>query len=440
MSGWVQRVRRLLDDAVVDCVELGFLEHGTGMCRIFQDGDIVSARGAFERAAKVAERFGDRELLTLARIGDGRCLIYLGELGEGMALLDEAMVSVEAREISPIAIGDAYCTVIDACAELFDVARCEAWTESFTRWCDAQPGLVLYRGHCLLHRAELLLLHGAWADAAPAAREAVARLAEPVNLLTIGGAHYIEGEAARLVGRTTEAEAAYGRANDHGCQPQPGLALLRLASGHGETAMTSIRRVLAEAEGPIERARVLGPFVEIALAAGDVAGARSAAEELGFVATELASPLLRAAAGSALGAVLLAEDDAPGALVILRRALRGWSELDVPYESARTRLLVAAACDALGDADGAALERRTGEAALAGLRPEGGARVLPGGLSGREAEVLVLVARGSTNRAIADALFISEKTVASHLSHIFTKVGVPSRSAATAWAYEHGLA
>jgi DNA-binding CsgD family transcriptional regulator len=440
MSGWVERVRRLLDDAGVDCVELGFVEHGTGMCRIFQDGDIVSARAGFERAAKVAERFGDRELLTLARIGTGRCLIYLGELGEGLSLLDEAMVSVEAREISPIAVGDAFCTVIDACFELFDLARCEAWTESFSRWCDAQPGLVLYRGHCLLHRAELLLVHGAWAEAAPAAREACARLAEPVNLLTLGGAHYIEGEVHRLAGRAAEAEAAYERANEHGCQPQPGLALLRLAQGRGDAAASSIRRVLAEAEGPVARARVLGPFVEIVLDAGDVAAARSAAEELGVVATELASPLLRAAAATAIGSVLLAEGDAEGALIALRRACRGWAELDAPYEGARSRLLVADACDALGDADGAHLERRAAEATLTALGAGGARTTLPGGLTGREAEVLALVAAGKTNRAIADALFISEKTVASHLSHIFTKLGVASRSAATAWAYEHGLA
>ena len=160
-SGWVERSRRQLDDVGIDCVERGFVEHAAGMCRIFQDGDIVAARAAFALAATIGEKFRDPELLTYARMGEGRCLIYLGEIAKGLSLLDEAMVSVEAREIPPMAVGDAYCTVIDACHELLDIRRCEQWTDSFTRWCDAQHGLVLYRGHCLLHRAELLTLHGA---------------------------------------------------------------------------------------------------------------------------------------------------------------------------------------------------------------------------------------------------------------------------------------
>lgn len=151
-----------------------------------EDGDIPGARDSFARATKIADRFRDRELRTLSLLGEGRCLIYLGELAEGLSLLDEAMISVEAGEVSPIVVGDAYCTVIDGCYELFDVRRCEVWTESFTRWCDAQPDLVLYRGHCLLHRAALLQLHGKWEEGVVFAREACDRLAEPVNLLTLG--------------------------------------------------------------------------------------------------------------------------------------------------------------------------------------------------------------------------------------------------------------
>ena len=206
-------------------------------------------------------------------------------------------------------------------------------------------------------------------------------------------------------------------------------------------SMTAPRaRVMRDGHSVIIPADAIVPGDFLVLEAGDVAAARSAAEELGVVATELASPLLRAAAATAIGSVLLAEGDAEGALIALRRACRGWAELNAPYEGARSRLLVADACDALGDADGAHLERRAAEATLTALGAGGARTTLPGGLTGREAEVLALVAAGKTNRAIADALFISEKTVASHLSHIFTKLGVASRSAATAWAYEHGLA
>jgi DNA-binding CsgD family transcriptional regulator len=443
-SGWVERSDRILVEANLDCVERGFLEHADGMCRIFADGDIAAAYAAFGRAAKIGERFRDRELLTFARMGEGRCLIYLGEITKGLPLLDEAMVSVEAREIPPMAIGDAYCTVIDACHELFDLRRCEQWTDSFTRWCDAQIGLVLYRGNCLMHRAELLILHGAWPDGVPAAKEACARLAEPVNLLTLGGACYVEGELHRLRGEFVMAEDAYERANAHGCQPQPGMALLRLAQGRVDVAAAQLRRLLAETQGSIARARVLCAAAEILLAAGDVDGVRAAADELTAIATDLGSPLLRAHAALATGSALMASGDAPAALVSLRRAARDWSDLGVPYEGARTRMLIADACEALADRDGAEMERRaacaTFDALGAGVaRPDRTSRPAGLDLTDREAEVLILVARGKSNRAIAADLCISEKTVASHLNHIFTKLGLSSRSAATAYAYEHDL-
>lgn len=444
-SGWVTRVRRVLDEEADDCVEHGYLEFSTGMVRIFEDGDIAGARDSFARATKIADRFRDRELRTLALLGEGRCLIYLGELAEGLSLLDEAMVSVEAGEVSPVVQGDAYCTVIDGCHELFDVRRCEVWTESFTRWCDGQPDLVLYRGQCLLHRAELLQLHGKWDEGVAFAREACERLAEPVNLLTLGGAHYVEAELHRLRGDFDDAERAYERAHQAGCDPHPGLALLRLAQGRPESAAAAVRRALAQAEGAVGRAKVLAPHAEILLATGDVDGARGAVEELAAVAGELGSPWLRAQAEQLTGALRLVQGDAPGALVSLRRALTGWRDLDAPYDAARTRLLVAEACEAVDDHDGAAMERRAAGTTFHQLGAVSGVRLnrsplRPGGLSEREVEVLGLVARGYTNRSIAEELFISEKTVTSHLTHIFTKLGVSSRAAATAYAYERGLA
>lgn len=437
--GWVDRSQRLLNDADLDCVERGFLEHAAGMCRIFADGDIAAAHAAFGRAAKIGERFRDRELLTLARMGEGRCLIYLGEIGEGLALLDEAMVSVEACEIPPMAVGDAYCTVIDACYELFDLRRCEQWTDSFTRWCVAQGGLVLYRGHCLLHRAELLMLHGDWSDAVTVAREACARLAEPINPATLGGAVYVEGELHRLRGEFTMAEEAYERANALGCQPQPGMALLRLAQGRADVAAAQLRRRLAEADQPIDRARILCAAAEILLAAEDVVGARAAADELSSVATQLGSPLLRAHAELATGSALLAAGDAAGALMALRHAVAAWIEQRVPHEQARTRLLIADACEALGDPESAEMERRAANSTVKSLIGAGVNIESTAGLTARETEVLALVAQGKTNRAIATELCISEKTVASHLNHIFTKLGLTSRSAATAYAFQHDL-
>ena len=449
-GGWAERTRRLVDDAGLDCVETGYLDHAAATCRVFETGDFAGAGAQFARARKVGKRFRDSELIALAQIGEGRCLIYLGDIAEGVALLDEGIVAVEAGDVSPINTGDAYCTVIDGCHELFDVRRCHAWAASFTRWCEAQPELVLYRGQCLLHRAEVMLLRGEWDIGAAEAMEACRRLAEPVNLFTLGGAHYLEGEFHRLRGAFDDAEAAYGRANEHGCEPQPGLSLLRLAQGHTSSADSSIRRLLAEAESPIARARVLDAYIEIVLSGGDVTAARRAAEELATVATALGSPFLRAQATRATGAVRLAEGDAAEALIALRRAWREWSELEAPYEAARTRVLLAAACRSLGDSDGDALELRAARVAFDTLNaapdlaaldatPTARERELPGGLTAREVEILSLVAAGKTNRAIAQDLLVSEKTVASHISHILTKLGVPSRAAATAYAYDHGL-
>jgi DNA-binding NarL/FixJ family response regulator len=335
--------------------------------------------------------------------------------------------------------------VIDACAELFDLRRCRAWTDSFVRWCDTQQELVLYRGHCFLHRAEMLELRGAWPEALAEARHACDRLAAPVNPAALSGACMIEGDLLRLIGDFDGAEASYRRATDLGRDPQPGVALLRFAEGQVHVAHATIRRALGETEDPMSRARLLSASVEIALAANDNAAARAAADELRRIATELGSPFLRAHAARATGAVLFAEQDTTAALIQLRGAFNDYHALGVPYEAAQTRLLIALACEALGDHDAAQLETTAARSALESLGAttpsaigtRGGA--LADGLTPRELQVLALLAQGKTNRTIARELFISEKTVASHVSHIFTKLGIGSRSAATAYAYDHHL-
>jgi DNA-binding NarL/FixJ family response regulator len=442
--GWIDRTARLLDDASIDCVEQGYVEYGLAMMRLFEAGDLAGARAHFVQAGKIGAAYVNRDLVTLGRIGEGRMLLYLGEIAEGMALLDEAMTSIEARELSPLVTGDAYCTVIDACAELFDLSRCHAWTESFTRWCETQQELVLYRGHCFLHRAEMLELHGAWPEALVEARRACERLAAPVNPSALAGAYMIEGDLLRLVGDFDGAETVYRRANELGRDPQPSLALLRLAQGRVDVADAMIRRAIGETEEPMSRARMLSPYIEIMLAAGDTAAARTATDELRVLATELATPYLRAQAARTRGAVLLAEGEANTALIELRMAFNEFHALGVRYEAARTRLFIADACAALGDHDTAALETSTAGSVLDALGATSARGPIteaapPNDLTERELEVLILLARGKTNRVIAQELFISEKTVASHVSHIFTKLGVTSRSAATAYAYDHHL-
>jgi DNA-binding CsgD family transcriptional regulator len=438
-GGWSERARRSLSDTDADIVERGHVEYLNAMRAIFEFGDVGSAHVSFSDAERIADRFNDLELATLARIGGGRCLIFTGEIAEGLSLLDEAMVAVEAQEISPIVIGDAYCTVIDACTELFDIRRCATWTASFQRWCDANPDVRMYRGHCALRRADVLCHAAEWSEAIAEIEDACARLTDPLHPLALGPAWRLRGDLYRLTGDFSAAEDAYARANDLGCQPQPGLTLLRSQQGKHDAAAATARRLLAETEDPQGRARVLEACVQALLAVGDADAARTAAEQLADVADEFGSDFLQACADRAAGSVALADDRPRDALSPLRRAQKNWDDLGAPYESARTRELLAAACHAVGDDEGAALEMAAVNSADAALGMTVRVNTRRDGLTARELEVITLVAAGMSNRAIARELFISEKTVASHLNHVFTKLGLESRAALTAYAYENRL-
>jgi DNA-binding CsgD family transcriptional regulator len=444
-GGWTARAQRLLDDHGRECVERGYLLFPVGMQAIL-GGDLEGSHATFGRAAEIGERHGDRDLVALARHGQGRALIRMGRADEGLALLDEVMISVTSDEVSPIVAGDVYCSVIEGCQESFDLRRAQDWTQALSRWCESQPDLVPYRGHCLLHRAELMQLRGAWEDAMDEVRQASARLAARPGRPSVGAALYQQGELHRLRGEVAAAEAAYRQAGDAGREPQPGLARLWLAQGRIRAAHAAIRRAVDEADDTVTRSRLLPALVEVTLAADDVPAARAGAGELARIAQELGAPLLRALAAHAQGAVLLAEDRPQDALGPLRRAWSDWQELGAPYEGARVRVLLALACRRLGDEETARMEldaaRRVfqrlgaaGDVARLSGRPD--ART--GGLTARELQVLREVAAGKTNRAIAGELFLSEKTVARHVSNILGKLGLPSRSAATAYAYENGL-
>jgi DNA-binding CsgD family transcriptional regulator len=448
-GGWLSRAQRLLDDCQQDLAERGYVLLSGGR-RALGEGDARTAIATFDQAAKIGERFAEPDLLALAQLGRGQALVRLGRVSEATGLLDEAMVAVTAGEVSPIVSGIVYCSVIATCQETFDLRRAQEWTVALSRWCAAQPELVPYRGQCLVHRAELIQLHGAWSDALAEAQRACERLAESADHPALGAAFYRQAEIHRLRGAYARAEEAYREASRRGRVPQPGLALLRLAHGDFEAAATAMHRVMAETRDRVTRAGLSAAHVEIMLAAGDVPAARGAADELAEVAADLGAPLLLAMSAEATGAVMLAEGQPQAAGEALRRAWTAWQSLEAPYEAARTRVLLGLAYRELGDEDGAHMEldaarwvfQRLG-AAPDLARVEDLARKVTskaaGGLTAREVEVLRLVACGKTNRAIAGELFLSEKTVARHLSNIFAKLGLSSRAAATAYAYEHGL-
>jgi DNA-binding NarL/FixJ family response regulator len=442
-KGWFGRARRLVDREPDDCVERGYLVLAD-MLGHAAAGDADAAIAAGREAVSIGDRFGDADLFALAAQDLGGLLIKAGRVAEGLGLLDEAMVAVTAGELSPIVNGFVYCGVIVGCQAAYEPRRAQEWTAALSRWCADQPDLVSFTGTCMVHRSEIMQLHGAWPDALDEARRAAKRCSRANNDRVAAYARYREGEVHRLRGEFAAAEAAYREAHRGGYEPQPGLALLRLAQGNGAAAAAAIRRVAAETSDEPRRAGVLSAAVEIMLAAGDVEAARSACEELEGLAERWTGRMIGATAAHARGAVALADGDAPTALAALREATRAWRELDAPYEAARAQVLIGAACRALGDDDAAALELDAAREVFLQLEaaPELDridARNDTHGLTLRELEVLKLVAAGRSNREIAAALVISEHTVARHLQNIFAKLNVASRTAATAFAFAHDL-
>jgi DNA-binding CsgD family transcriptional regulator len=445
--GWLSRAERLLDDLGEDVVERGYVQERVTLGHIMQ-GEFPEAVASAPAIAEYGRRFDDPDLLAMGLHTEGRIAIYSGRVAQGFRALDEAMVAVLAGEVSAIFAGAIYCSSIEACQEISDLGRAAEWTHALSVWCDDQPGLVAFTGQCAVHRGQLMRLHGAYDDAVQELERAAERYALAGGNPAVGQAHYERGDVLRLVGAYDAAEAAFTGAVEAGHSGQPGRALLWLARGRQDAAVAAIRPMLAEIQDPVHRSQVLPAAVEVLVAVGDVDAAAPLADELSEIAAEFGCTALRAAGEYAGAAVALARGEAQACLAAARRAAEEWGRLAAPYEVARCRVLIGRALRSLADEESATAELVAARGAFAGIGalPAAaevagllGDAAAPGGLSPREVEVLRLVAAGRSNPEIAAELVLSEKTVARHLSNIFTKLDVGSRTAAAAFAYEHRL-
>lgn len=449
-QGWLARAERCLERVSEPCVEHGYLLLPAVRTQ-FSAGAYSEASELARRAAEFGDRFDDVDLATFARNLQARALIRQGSLEAGFKLHDEVMLAVTRGELSPTLTGLVYCAAIDSCQGVFAHARVREWTESLRGWCDAQPQLTAFTGACRVCRAEVLEVDGRWSEALAEAERAARTFLETLGARAAGEAFYRQGEIRRLRGELEQAEACYRDASRSGRDPQPGLSLLRLAEGRADVALPALRRAVAGAGSVLARAKLLPALIEILLACGVTDEARLAVTDLEGIAAQFQSEFLRVQGDLSRAAVELAEGDARAALTSAARALGALELIEAPYLTAQARLLLACACQALDDREGAELEIAAARATFVELgalpqvkaidlltarasAPEGAC-----GLTARELEVLRLVAGGKTNKQIAIGLCLSEKTVDRHVSNILTKLDVPSRAAATAFAYENRL-
>lgn len=446
-GGWVSRSQRLLAAVDGDVVERGYvLVHV--MYRHAFGGEPDTALRIAEQITDYGRRYDDPDLVAMGMSSQGRLLVELGQVAEGLALLDESMVGVLEGAVSTIFAGNVYCTMIDGCQEIADFDRAARWTAALTTWCREQPDLVVFTGQCAVHRGQIMCAHGAFDEALTEFDLSVRRYLAAGTPAPAGVAMAERGDVLRIRGDLPGAQRAYERAVSYGHEPQPGLALLWLAQGRVAAAVGAVRRLLGEALGPVHRSQVLPAAVEILLAGDEHDEAANSADELATVAAAFGLPAVQARAGYARALLAVRTGDPATALPLIRGAVSTWDRLDARYEAARSRILLGRVLRAIGDEQSAATElavARRGLAELGAVPAESEAaglldRAYPRGLTAREVEVLRHVAAGRTNAEIAAALFLSEKTVARHLSNIFTKLSVTTRTAAAAFAHDHHLA
>lgn len=446
-NGWLQRARRALEDDP-ECVEHGALVLREAE-RAHGGGDLAEAAALTTTIVDLGRRLRSPDLEAEALQALGRVLVDQGNAVDGLAHLDEAMLFAIEGRLRPYSTGKVYCSLISACEAIGDLGRAAEWTEATSRWAGDHP-FAIFPGICRVHRASALTWRGELADAQREAEQACTELAS-IHLPNAAAGFAEVGDIRRRLGDLAGAEAAFARAEEICGRTCSGLSLLRLAQGNVGAALTIIGQCLDDAGwSTLARAKLLPAHVQISIAAGDLEAAGASTAELEETAAAFEGPVLHAMARAARGRLQLAAGDRAGASATLRDALDLWRALGVPYEEATTRTLLGQALRD-HDADGSAAHFAAAEAMFEQIGASVAARQtrdsrtqeavdeLPAGLTAREGEVLLLIAAGHTNREIADALFLSSKTISRHVSNIFTKIGVSSRAAATAFAFEHDL-
>jgi class 3 adenylate cyclase len=369
-SAWARRAEPLLEGEP-ETYAHGYLALIRGdMAR--GRGDLAEAERQAAEAVEIGKRAGDADLRAMALTALGTVKIGAGSATEGIALLEEAAISAVSGELSPITAGITSCQMISACRDLTDYQRAQEWLEATDKWCRTQE-VSGFPGICRVHRAEIVALQGGWDRAEEELRRATTELKAYSAIPPMADGLYAIGEIRRLKGDADGAEEALREAHALGRSPQPALAMLRLGAGQVKSAQSAIDTALREPNwDQWARARLLAAKVEIAVAAGDVAPARTAAEELATITSGYDSPALRAGTHEANGRVRLAEGDAAAAVDELREAVRKWREVGAAYDVARVRLALSRALRGLGDPDDADLELSAArdEFARLGAKPD----------------------------------------------------------------------
>ncbi|MBA2615822.1 MAG: adenylate/guanylate cyclase domain-containing protein [Actinobacteria bacterium] len=362
-NGWFAKAERLLREEP-ESEAHGYLALGRSM-NAMMTGDLPTAVAHADEALELGRRFSDRNLEAAALVMKGRSLVLQGQIDEGLAILDETTATAVSGELEPWTTGFVYCCTITSCSGLGDYRRAAEWTAAANRWCD-RSDTTGFPGACRVHRATITRLQGDWPTAEAEAEQACAELGSFDPWTTALGFYEI-GEIRRRRGEFAAAEQAYAQAKEWGADAHPGLALLRLAQGKIDAAGAAIKRSLANTSDPIGRIHRLPAQVEISLAAGDLKGARAAAEELdrladAFRIDDVRTPAFEATVCLAWGQIHLAENDAEGAAEQLERAVERWREVGAPYEAAGAQMLLGLALRRLGEEEGARDELRAAKA------------------------------------------------------------------------------